>query len=90
MVEETLDRWPTRDFATMLVTTHVAHAERRQVEARMVRDTVAGTGVDPFMSAALVAREEHTARGLERAGRRAGEVPPTLVEALEVLRSLPG
>ena len=90
MVEETLDRWPTRDFATMLVTTHVAHAGRRQVEARMVRDTVAGTGVDPFMSAALVAREEHTARGLERAGRRAGEVPPTLAEALEVLRSLPG
>jgi 3-hydroxyisobutyrate dehydrogenase-like beta-hydroxyacid dehydrogenase len=90
MVEETLDRWPTRDFATMLVTTHVAHAGRRQGEARMVRDTVAGTGVEPFMSAALVARQERTARGLEQAGRRAGEVPPTLADALEVLRSLPG
>jgi hypothetical protein len=42
------------------------------------------------MSAALVARQERTARGLERAGRRPGEVPPTLAEALEVLRSLPG
>ena len=90
MVEETLDRWPTRDFATMLVTTHVAHAGRRAGEVRMVRDTVAGTGVEPFMSAALLARQEATARGLERAGRRAGEVPPTLAEALEVLRSLPG
>ncbi|SET20941.1 DUF1932 domain-containing protein [Geodermatophilus poikilotrophus] len=90
MVEETLDRWPTRDFATMLVTTHVAHAGRRQGEARMVRDTVAGTGVEPFMSTALVARQERTARGLEQAGRRAGEVPPTLADALEVLRSLPG
>ncbi len=90
MVEETLDRWPTRDFATMLVTTHVAHAGRRQGEARMVRDTVAGTGVEPFMSAALVARQERTARELEQAGRRAGEVPPTLADALEVLRSLPG
>jgi 3-hydroxyisobutyrate dehydrogenase-like beta-hydroxyacid dehydrogenase len=89
MVEETLDRWPTRDFATMLVTTHVAHAGRRQVEARMVRDTVAGTGVQPLMSAALVARQEATARGLERVGRRAGEVPATLAEALAVLRSLP-
>jgi len=89
MVEETLDRWPTRDFATMLVTTHVAHAGRRQVEARMVRDTVAGTGVEPFMSAALVARQERTARGLEQAGRRPGDVPATLAEALEVLRFLP-
>jgi 3-hydroxyisobutyrate dehydrogenase-like beta-hydroxyacid dehydrogenase len=90
MVEETLDRWPTRDFAAMLVTTHVGHAGRRQVEARMVRDTVAGTGVEPLMSAALVARQERTAHGLEQAGRRSGEVPPTLAEALEVLRSLPG
>jgi 3-hydroxyisobutyrate dehydrogenase-like beta-hydroxyacid dehydrogenase len=90
MVEETLDRWPTRDFATMLVTTHVGHAGRRQVEARMVRDTVAGTGVEPLMSAALVARQERTARGLDQAGRRPGEVPETLAEALEVLRSLPG
>jgi hypothetical protein len=38
----------------------------------------------------VVARQEASARGLERAGRRAGEVPPTLAEALEVLRSLPG
>ncbi|SNS89063.1 3-hydroxyisobutyrate dehydrogenase [Geodermatophilus pulveris] len=90
MVEETLDRWPTRDFATMLVTTHVAHAGRRQVEARMVRDTVAATGVPPLMAAALVARQERTARGLELSGRAPGEVPATLAEALEVLRGLPG
>lgn len=89
MVEETLDRWATRDFATMLVTTHVAHAARRLVEVRMVRDTVAGTGVEPLMAAALVAREERTARGLEQLGRGPGEVPATLAEALEVLRSLP-
>lgn len=89
MVEETLDRWPTRDFASMLVTTHVAHAGRRQVEARMVRDTVQGAGVEPIMSAAIVARQERTARGLEAIGRAAGDVPDSLDAALAVLRALP-
>lgn len=89
MVEETLDRWPTRDFASMLVTTHVAHAGRRQVEARMVRDTVQGAGVEPIMSAAIVARQERTARGLAAIGRAAGDVPDSLDAALAVLRALP-
>jgi len=90
MVEETLDRWPTRDFASMLVTTHVAHAGRRQVEAKMVQETVAGLGIAPVMSAALLARQEQTARGLLAIGRRAGEVPPSLEEALTVLRAIEG
>ncbi|MCV2488313.1 DUF1932 domain-containing protein [Geodermatophilus sp. YIM 151500] len=89
IVEETLDRWPTRDFAAMLVTTHVGHAGRRQVEARMVRETVSGAGVEPLMSDALVARQERTARGLAAAGRAAGDVPASLDEALAVLRGLP-
>jgi 3-hydroxyisobutyrate dehydrogenase-like beta-hydroxyacid dehydrogenase len=89
MIEETLDRYGTRDFATMLVTTHVAHAGRRQVEVRMARDTVAGTGVPPLLSSGLVARHELSARGLAAAGREAGDVPPSLEEALDILRMLP-
>jgi len=88
MVEETLDRWPTRDFAAMLVTTHIAHAGRRQVEARMVRETVEGLGVETIMSSAVVARQERTARGLVALGRRPGDVPASLGEALAVLRAI--
>ncbi|MDP9460208.1 MAG: DUF1932 domain-containing protein [Actinomycetota bacterium] len=89
MLEETLDRYSTRDFATMLVTTHVAHAGRRQVEVRMARDTVVGSGVPPLMSDCIVARHEHSARGLAAAGPEPGVVPPTLDDALDVLGSLP-
>ncbi|MDP5183568.1 DUF1932 domain-containing protein [Blastococcus sp. BMG 814] len=89
MVEETLDRYPTRDFATMLVTTHVGHAGRRQVEVRMARDTVAGTGVPPLLSGGLLARHELTARGLAAAGHEPGSVPASLAEALDVLARLP-
>lgn len=85
MVEETLDRWQTRDFAQMLVTTHVGHAGRRQVEVRMVRDTVQATGVPPLMSSASLALQERTARGLEALGRRGGDVPADLAEGLDVL-----
>ena len=88
-IEETLDRYSARDFATMLVTTHVAHAGRRQVEVRMARDTVAGTGVPPLMSDGVVARHEHSARGLAAAGREPGVVPAGLDEALEILGTLP-
>lgn len=86
MIEETLDRYSTRDFATMLVTTHVAHAGRRQVEVRMARDTVAGTGVPPLMSDGLVLRHERSARGLAAAAHEPGVVPPSLADALEILR----
>lgn len=89
MIEETLDRYSTRDFATMLVTTHVAHAGRRQVEVRMSRDTVAGTGVAPLLSDGVLARYERDARGLAAAGQEPGVVPPTLGAALEVLGTLP-
>lgn len=88
MVEETLDRWPTRDFASMLVTTHVGHATRRQVEARMVRQTVEGLGVETIMSSAVVRRQERTAHGLVALGRRPGDVPSSLGEALDVLRMI--
>ena len=85
MIEETLDRYSARDFATMLVTTHVAHAGRRQVEVRMARDTVAATGVAPLLSDGIVARYEQDARGLAAAGQEPGVVPLTLVAALEIL-----
>jgi 3-hydroxyisobutyrate dehydrogenase-like beta-hydroxyacid dehydrogenase len=88
-IEETLDRWSARDFATMLVTTHVAHAGRRQVEVRGSRDTVAGTGVPPLLSDGIVARHEHSARGLAAAGQEPGVVPPTLAAALDILGTLP-
>jgi 3-hydroxyisobutyrate dehydrogenase-like beta-hydroxyacid dehydrogenase len=88
-IEETLDRYSARDFATMLVTTHVGHAGRRQVEVRGSRDTVAGTGVPPLMSNGILARHEHSARGLAAAGQEAGAVPPTLDAALEILGTLP-
>ena len=90
MIEETLDRYTTREFATMLVTTHVAHAGRRQVEVRMARDTVAGTGVPPLLSDGIVARYENDARGLASAGVEPGVVPPTLDEALGILATRPG
>lgn len=90
MIEETLDRHSTRDFVTMLVTTHVGHAGRRAVEVGMARDTVAATGVPALLSGGLVARHELSARGLAAAGRRPGDVPASLDEALEILRSLPG
>ncbi|SDX75233.1 3-hydroxyisobutyrate dehydrogenase [Modestobacter sp. DSM 44400] len=89
MIEETLDRWSTRDFATMLVTTHVAHAGRRSAEVAMARDTVAGTGVPPLLTSGLLARHQLSARGLAAAGHEPGAVPPTLAAALEALRSLP-
>ncbi|MGY2082257.1 DUF1932 domain-containing protein [Blastococcus sp. SYSU DS0539] len=89
MVEETLDRYSTREFATMLVATHVAHAGRRSVEVRMARDTVAGTGVPPLLSSGLVRRHELSARGLAAAGHEPGVVPPSLAEALDILRALP-
>lgn len=89
MIEETLDRYSARDFATMLVTTHVGHAGRRQVEVRMSRDTVAGTGVPPLLSDGIVARYERDARGLAAAGHEPGVVPPTLDAALEILGTLP-
>jgi 3-hydroxyisobutyrate dehydrogenase-like beta-hydroxyacid dehydrogenase len=88
-VEETLDRWPTRDFASMLVTTHVAHAGRRQVEARMSRETVEAAGVEPILSSAVAARHERTARGLAATGRKPGDVPSSLAEALAALWSFP-
>jgi 3-hydroxyisobutyrate dehydrogenase-like beta-hydroxyacid dehydrogenase len=88
-IEETLDRYSARDFATMLVTTHVAHAGRRQVEVRMARDTVVGTGVPPLLSDGIVARHEHSARGLAAAGQEPGVVPPTLAAALDILGTLP-
>lgn len=88
-VEETFDRYPARDFVTMLVTTHVAHAGRRQVEVRMARDTVARTGVPPLLSDGILARHEHSARLLADAGQEPGVVPPTLRAALEILDSLP-
>ena len=75
MIEETLDRYSARDFATMLVTTHVAHAGRRQVEVRMSRDTVAGTGVPSLLSDGIVARYEHDARGAGRGGSGARRRP---------------
>jgi 3-hydroxyisobutyrate dehydrogenase-like beta-hydroxyacid dehydrogenase len=89
MIEETLDRYSARDFATMLVTTHVAHAGRRQVEVAMSRDTVAGTGVPPLLSDGIVARYEHDARGLAAAGQEPGIVPAGLTAALDILGTLP-
>ena len=89
MIEETLDRYSARDFATMLVTTHVAHAGRRQVEVGMSRDTVAGTGVSPLLSDGVLARYERDARGLASAGQEPGVVPPTLDAALEILGTMP-
>jgi 3-hydroxyisobutyrate dehydrogenase-like beta-hydroxyacid dehydrogenase len=51
-LSETLDRWDIRDFVEMLVRSHTMHCGRRSVEVRMIRETVAGTGLEPLMSAA--------------------------------------
>lgn len=88
-LEETLDGSSARDYATMLVTTHVVHAPRRQVEAAMIRDTVRDTGREPVMSAATARRLALTAAGLAAAGRTSREVPSTIADALAVLTDLP-
>jgi 3-hydroxyisobutyrate dehydrogenase-like beta-hydroxyacid dehydrogenase len=88
-LEQTLDGSSARDYATMLVTTHVVHAPRRQVEAAMIRDTVAAAGLEPVMAAATTQRLARTATALAAAGRTSREVPPTLEAALAILRDLP-
>lgn len=89
MIEETLDRYTARAFAMMLVTTHVGHAGRRQVELCMARDTVEGAGVPPLASSGALGRHELSARGLAVLGRQPGEVPASLAEPLQILGSLP-
>jgi 3-hydroxyisobutyrate dehydrogenase-like beta-hydroxyacid dehydrogenase len=51
-IGESLDRWSAADFLQMLVRTHTEHCTRRAVEVRMIKETVAGAGLDPVMSAA--------------------------------------
>lgn len=80
-VAASLDR-PAREFLSMLVTTHVAHAGRRRVEAGKIRDTVAATGVPPVMATATAELLGRTADGLGGAAR----TPATVAEALAVLR----
>lgn len=82
-VSASLDR-PAREFLSMLVTTHVAHAGRRRVEAGKVRDTIATTGVPPVMATATAELLGRTADGLNGAVR----APATVDEALAVLREL--
>lgn len=89
MIEETLDRYTARAFATMLVTTHVGHAGRRQVELRMARDTVQEAGVPPLASSGALSRHELSARGMAALGRRPGEVPASLADALQILGAAP-
>ena len=77
MIEETLDRYSGRDFATMLVTTDVGHAGRRQVEVRMSRDTVAGNWCPPLLSDGIVAVTNRM-RGVAAAGAGAPAWCPPL------------
>lgn len=51
-ISESLDRWSTADFLQMLVRTHTEHCTRRAVEVRMIKETVAGTGLEPIMAEA--------------------------------------
>jgi hypothetical protein len=81
-VAASLDR-PAREFLSMLVTSHVAHAGRRRVEAAKIRETVAATGVPPVMATATAELLGRTADGLAGAGR----VPGTVDEALTLLRA---
>ena len=82
-VAASLDR-PAREFLSMLVTTHVAHAGRRRVEAQRIRDTVAATGVPPVMATATAELLGRTADGLHGPG----PAPASVAEALAVLREL--
>lgn len=53
-VAEALDKGPIEDFLNMLLTTHTVHCGRRAVEVDMIRGTVAESGLEPTMSAAMV------------------------------------
>lgn len=67
-LSESLDRLATRDFLEMLVTTHTKHCGRRSVEVRMIKETVAGSGVEPIMTTAAQRVFERSAAGLNGHG----------------------
>jgi 5-amino-6-(5-phosphoribosylamino)uracil reductase len=63
---------------------------RASCDAIMVGAVTVRTDNPRLLVRSPARRQERTARGLEKAGRRPGDVPATLTEALEVLRALPG
>ena len=90
MIEETLDRYSARDFATMLVTTHVAHAGRQAGGgARVPGHGRRHGGAAAAVRTASSPVTSTDARGLAAAGQEPGVVPPTLDAALEILGTLP-
>lgn len=86
-ISESLDRWPIRDFITMLVTTHTRYCGRRSDEVEMIRATVEDAGVDPVMSTAASRLFERSVASDLRIEDRS---PEDFEESIDVLRrSLP-
>lgn len=84
-VEDSLDRIPTRDFVTMLVTTHAGHARRRVVEVGHAVATASSAGVDAAAARGVLERFERSAALLDAGAHPAGEVPGSMGEALALL-----
>ena len=83
-VSESLDRWSIRDFIAMLVTTHTVHCGRRSVEVRMIKETVASSGLEPLMATAAQQLFERSAA----ADLTVDGAPPTGFEAaMDALRA---
>lgn len=80
---ETLDRWKIRDFVSMLVRSHTMHCGRRSVEVRMIRETVAASGLEPVMMEAAQRLFERSAR--EDLRGPDGQPPDDLTESADVL-----
>lgn len=81
---EFLDARPAAATAELLVTTHVAHAERRAFEVAMSVAAVEAAGVEPRLARAIRDVLEATARS-GVAAEFGGRVPPTMASALEAL-----
>lgn len=79
-LSESLDRVKIRDFIEMLVTTHTKHCGRRSIEVRMIKETVASSGIEPRMTTAAQSLFERSAAGLGADGEE--EVFAAAIDAL--------
>lgn len=81
-IRESLDRWSIRDFVAMLVTPHTHYCERRSVETRMIKETVAEVGIEPVMTPAIQRLFE---RSVASDLRISGQLPADLEQSIEAL-----
>ncbi len=83
-VADALEGKRFRDFANMLVTTHLIHCGRRGEELEMIRESVMAAGIEPVMTdAALALFRRSASLGLEEVFH--GEAPARFQHGLQVM-----